>query len=70
MNIEILDPKGWDSVESFNNLFITKSEFCNRAANSVLKTKIAKTRCEAMQNRQEAMQKLKKKTINEKNKEI
>ena len=35
--IPILDPQGWVSINDFNHRLITKEEFCNRAANSVIK---------------------------------
>jgi hypothetical protein len=47
LQVEILDPKGWTPKDTFNSLFITRAEFCNRAALSELKTKIAGTRREA-----------------------
>jgi len=47
LKIPISDPKGWDSLNSFNHLLITKEEFCNRAANSVVKLEKAATRREA-----------------------
>lgn len=34
LKIKILNPKGWDNENQYNNFFITKEEFCNRAANS------------------------------------
>lgn len=44
MNISILDPKGWDSVDAYNHILIDKDEFCNRASNSTLVTKSNVTR--------------------------
>jgi hypothetical protein len=37
LRIPILDPQGWVSIDDFNHRLITKEEFCNRAANSVVK---------------------------------
>ena len=47
LNVTVLDPTGWDDQNHFENGLITKAEFCNRAANSKLKTHIAATRREA-----------------------
>lgn len=37
LNIPIADPTGWASVQDYEDRLITKEEFCNRAANSVVK---------------------------------
>jgi hypothetical protein len=36
LHIEIVNPIGWESQNDYNTLYITKEEFCNRAANSVV----------------------------------
>ena len=47
LRVHIVEPTGWDSINDFNHVLITKEEFCNRAANSVLKTVGASTRRDA-----------------------
>lgn len=47
LNIPILDPKGWNSIGDYESRLITRAEFCNRAAASVLKVEHAATRREA-----------------------
>lgn len=47
LNIPILDPKGWNSIGDYESRLITRAEFCNRAAASVLKIEKASTRREA-----------------------
>jgi hypothetical protein len=47
LGVQILEPRGWNSVESFESLLITRLEFCNRAAASVLKVEQATSRREA-----------------------
>ena len=47
LKVTILEPTGWDNQNHFELVLITKAEFCNRAANSKLKTSIAATRREA-----------------------
>lgn len=49
LKVTILEPTGWDNQQHFESGFITKAEFCNRAANSKLQTHIAATRREASQ---------------------
>lgn len=47
LEIEITDPKGWQSKEDYENRLIPKSEYCNRAANSNPKANVASTRRQA-----------------------
>jgi hypothetical protein len=44
LNITVIEPKGWFSVDEFNHIRITKEEFMNRASNSTLKTVLNVTR--------------------------
>lgn len=48
LNIEITDwRRGWNNDEEFQNLFLTKSEFLNRASVSQIKKPEIKSRREA-----------------------
>lgn len=47
LNVTILEPTGWDNINDYENRFITKYEFCNRAASSKLQTSVVATRREA-----------------------
>jgi hypothetical protein len=47
LNVEILNPTGWESQNDYNTLYVTKEEFCNRASRSVLAPKLAVTRRDA-----------------------
>jgi hypothetical protein len=47
LNIEIVNPSGWESLLDYTNLYVTKDEFCNRAANSVVAPKVVTSRRDA-----------------------
>ena len=47
LNIEIVNPTGWESVNDYNTVYVTKDEFCNRAAASVVVPKSALSRRDA-----------------------
>jgi hypothetical protein len=39
LKIDIINPSGWNDEGHFYKTYITKDEFCNRAANSVVAPK-------------------------------
>lgn len=47
LNVEIVNPIGWESENDFTTLYVTKEEFCNRAANSVVVPKSVLSRRDA-----------------------
>jgi hypothetical protein len=52
LSVSVVNPTGWDSNESFADKNITKTEFLNRAANSVLIPKEKISRREASKMKQ------------------
>jgi hypothetical protein len=47
LKVEIANPTGWSNESHYNTYFITKDEFCNRAANSVVVPKASISRRDA-----------------------
>jgi hypothetical protein len=47
LKVEIANPIGWNNETHFLKSYITKEEFCNRAANSVVIPKPVKSRRDA-----------------------
>jgi len=44
LKVEIVNPTGWSDSTHFIKTFITKDEFCNRAANSVVAPNLSLSR--------------------------
>ena len=57
LNIEVVNPIGWDSIEDFNRVPINRNEFMLRAANSVIIPPKNKSRRDMAQFRQNLMNK-------------
>ena len=47
LKVKIVNPIGWNDEGHFHKAYITKDEFCNRAANSVVAPKPVTSRRDA-----------------------
>jgi hypothetical protein len=47
LGVNVITPTGWNSAEDYNTLYLTKAEFCNRAAASDLEKKTSPSRRDA-----------------------